>query len=282
MKKIALIFLIFLFCLPQISFANLSIDFWWVQRRTNENGTALNKAIFSTKDEFGNYHSENVLSEIKLYSPSGNLIQPTEATFGGLYETRSGRYDADNGQWLFDENPVEENWYYINFVGAMEIGNYRLSVKDNQGNPYEAFAFFNGVRSIPQIFSKTFCAFKDENGNLFWKWGIPSEKFPDISSSIRTWAAVYPPNGTNLDVYLKVPTHMGWAFIPNELLQELEQRDSNVKIGIQVRTNDNNNRNYSMEINWREANACGCDINSDQKTGLVEAIHSLQVVAGIR
>jgi hypothetical protein len=76
---------------------------------------------------------------------------------------------------------------------------------------------------------------------------------------------------------------MGWALAPANLIQQLEQMGSqSFKITVQTRTNNNNNRFYTADVDWREANACGCDIDADQKTGLVEAIHSLQVVAGIR
>jgi hypothetical protein len=157
-------------------------------------------------------------------------------------------------------------------------------VTDLSGNQFREFKYFEGTQNPPAISSGSFCAFRDELENIVWKWEIPSEKFSDLRTSIRTWLVGYAANGDYVgEIYLKVPTHMGWALAPANLIQQLEQMGSqSFKITVQTRTNNNNNRFYTADVDWREANACGCDIDADQKTGLVEAIHSLQVVAGIR
>jgi len=116
---------------------------------------------------------------------------------------------------------------------------------------------------------------------LIWKWNSPSEKFSEVSTSIRTWVEGFSNGISTGEIYIKVPTHMGWAFAPYNLLQQIDGEDNVIKIGLNVRANDNNSRSYSNIIEWNKANACGCDISGDQKTGLEEAIHALRVVSGL-
>ncbi|QTA79359.1 Carboxypeptidase-like domain-containing protein [Desulfonema limicola] len=267
-----------------LSLPEMQIEFWYVQHRKYEDGREFSKAAFAMKNVINNnYILDNILVSMELYDPEGNKIQPSFSGFGGSYKTASGRYDSNNGRWYFDNSHSDTSYYSINFDTSMKTGNYRLVVTDSSGNQYEAYYYFNSVQNIPVLSSKTVCAFKDGDGNLVWKWEIPSEKFSDVNTTVRTWVSAYANESFIGDIFITVPTHLGWAFAPANLLQALEQfGGETLKIGIHVRSNDNNNRNYTTEINWENANACACDVNGDQKTGLVEAIYSLQVVAGTR
>jgi hypothetical protein len=260
------------------------LEFWYIQNRSYENGNSLNKVSFAMKDMEGNYILDDVLTSIELFDPDGTQIQPNEDGFGGSYQTVYGQYQPYDGWWSFGDTLRDESWYYINFDEPLKEGDYHLVVTDQSGNQYEAYATFNGVQSLPAISSETICAFQDSEGNIQWKWEIPPDKFSNVSTSIRTWLTGYSAGGNYLgEIYSRVPTHMGWSFAPANLIQQLEQAGAETfQIGIHVRTNDNNNRFYTSQVPWDEANGCGCDVDGNQKTGLVEAIHSLQVVAGIR
>jgi hypothetical protein len=284
MKKIIFILLLFFCVFSGIGNANMTLKFWWVQHRVYENGESYNKATFAMADESDTFILQDVLSSIELYDPNGIQIQPAELGFGGFVKTGGGRYDANNGRWHFDESLHDESWYFIIFNDPLIVGDYHLIVKDKSGNQYEGFANFNGYQSLPQVSFETICAFKDAEGNLIWNWKVPSDNFPSVSTHSLTYATAYGANGEYLgETYVKVPTHMGWAFAPANLLQQLEEAGGkNFKIHIQIRSNDNNNRTYSNNVNWQEGNACNCDVDGDLKTGIVEAIYSLQVAADIR
>jgi hypothetical protein len=284
MKRVLISLFISIFGFSGMAGANMQLELWWVQNRKYENGTALNKAAFAMKDQSDNYILQNVLSSMELYDPEGIKVQAIESGFGGSYQTVNLNYDSNNGRWFSGATLRDESWYFIDFDSPLKIGDYHLVVKDQSGIQYEDFFKFNGLQNIQQISSDTFCAFKDGEGNLLWTWEGPAEYFQNVSTSIRTYATAYDENGEYLgETYIKVPTHLGWAFAPANLLQQLEQVGGKTfKIGVQIRSNDNNNRTYSNSIDWQEANACNCDVDGDLKTGIVEAIFSLQVAADIR
>jgi hypothetical protein len=284
MRRILVSLLIFLFGLSSIASASMTLDFWWVQRREYQNGTSQHRAAFAMKDQAGNYILQDVLSHIELYDPEGIPIQPTNVAFDGTYKSVNVGYDSNNGRWYAGDTLEDISSYIINFVAPLKTGSYRLVVKDQSDIQYEAYARFNGLQDIPKISSETICAFKDGEGNLIWSWDGPADYFSNASTSIRTYAMAYDENDNYIgETYTKVPTHFGWAFAPANLLQQLEEAGGKTfKVGVQIRTNNNNNRTYSNNVNWQEANACNCDVDGDLKTGIVEAIYSLQVVGDVR
>jgi len=263
-------------------FAN-QVEFWAVQHRTTEKDTNINVAIWAMKNDGGDYILDDILSSIELFDPNGIKIQPTRTLFGSNI-TAHGGYDANNGRWYFDSAFWPQSYYKIEFGGTLKTGQYRLSFVDNVSIQYDEYFYFTSLRDLPIIPSDTICILQNSEG-LVWKWKTPdSLKFQsDISTSVRAWIDIY--NKSNEwvgDIWLKVPTHMGWAFAPNSLLQQIPGQNNIFQIGLQVRTNDNNNRAYSKVVNIEETNSCGCDTNNDNKTGLEEAINVLQIMTGVK
>lgn len=258
------------------------LEWWYVQHRKYQDGSEFNVANFAMKDSGNNYILEDVvsLSSIAVYDPDGAQLTLTKAEFGGKYKVAYGGYDSNNGRAYYDNALHDESFYSVRFNDQLKTGTYHLVVADKSGTTYNAYLNFNSIQDIPVIPSNTFCAFKDNGGNLIWKWGIPS--YINASTSVRAFVDSYSGGTLISEIYLQVPTHMGWAFVPQNLLQLIEGPGNILKLGIQLRTNDNNNRAYSTMIEWNTANACGCDINGDNRIGLEEAIHALQVVSGIR
>ena len=256
------------------------LDWWYIQHRKYQDGREFNASSFAMRDAGNNYILEDVVSSIALYDPDGAQITPTKAGFAGKYQIAYGGYDANNGWWYFDNALHDESGYSVTFDGILKTGTYHLVVTDKNGATYEGYRNVNSIQELPVIASETFCAFKDNDGNLLWKWGIPSNI--NASTSVRAYVDSYNGGIFISEVYLTVPTHMGWAVVPQNLLQLIEGQGNILKLGVQLRTNDNNNRAYSSMIEWNTAKACACDINGDKKIGLEEAIHALQVVSGIR
>jgi len=270
----------FLVVLAEPIFAN-QVEFWGVQNRTTEAGENFNVAIWAIKNDAGDYILDDILSSIELFDPDGIKIQPIN-TVSGSYTTALGRYDANNGRWYFDSTFRPESYYKIEFGGTLKTGQYHLSFVDNQSIQYDEDFYFTSLRDLPIIPSDTICIFQTSEG-LGWKWETPDSLMfqNDISTSIRTWLDIYNENDVYVgDIWIKVPTHMGWAFVPNSLLQQIPGQDNTLKIGLHVRTNDNNNRAYSNYSNIEEIESCGCDANNDNKTGIEEAIRVLQIMAG--
>ena len=286
MKRIVIIAVMSFFfsCVYTVSVFSNELEWWFVQHRVNQNGGDYNAAHFAMKDDSGDYILEDIVNSIALYDPDGIQIQLTTAEFGFAYEVLNGKYDANNGFWSFDDAYSSNSFYSVKFGGTLKSGEYHLSVTDNSSQTYDAYWTFNALVNLPIISSDTFCAFKYDDGSLMWKWNVPTSIMyqNSISTSVRTWIDVYTNGELVKEIHIKVPTHMGWAIVPNTLLQGIEGPNNVLKIGVNVRTNDNNNRSYSNDINWELANSCGCDIDGDQKIGIKEAINALQIVAGVR
>jgi len=277
-----LLVIFFLAGLVELVFAN-HVEFWAVQNRTTEAGGNFNVAIWAMKKDAGDYILDDILSSIELFDPDGLKIQPTNTVFGSDI-TAHGRYDANNGRWYFDSAFWPQSYYKMEFGGPLKTGQYHLSFVDNLSIQYDEYYYFTSLRDLPIIHSDTICILQNSEG-LVWKWKTPDTLIfqSDISTSVRAWIDIY--NESNVwvgDIWIKVPTHMGWAFAPNSLLQQIPGQNNSYKIGLQVRTNDNNNRAYSNVVNIEETNSCGCDTNNDNKSGLEEAIHVLQIMAGVR
>jgi fibrinogen beta/gamma subunit family protein len=261
-----------------------SIEWWWIQHRKYADGRELNRTAFAVKDKNGDYVPDDVITSIELYDPDGLELQtPTPAeAFGGTYKTVSGNYDANNGRWYFGDSLNQGSYYDFDIAETLKTGQYHLVVVDTNGKQYDTYKDFNSTRDVPTIPPDSFCANKDAAGNLFWRWAAPTELFSNVSTSIRTYVSVYKNDMFIGDIYIKVPTHMNWAFSPKHLLDKFINEGADLlKIGLHVRTNDNNNRWYSKEIDWREAKACDCDISGDNKIGLEEAIRALQIISGL-
>lgn len=255
------------------------VEWWYVQHRKYQDGREFNVAPFAMKDEGNNYISDDVVSSIELYDPDGIKISLTKAEFGGVYKTVGGGYDAENGNWYFGDSLHDESYYNVQFEGALKTGEYKLVITDKAGVQYNEYKNYDSTQNLPLISSETFCAFKDNTGNLIWKWAIPP--VIEASTSVRAWVNGSKDGIDTGEIYVKVPTHMGYAVAPQNLLQMIDGDGHILKIGVHVRTNDNNNRAYSNMIEWNTAKSCGCDINGDQRIGLEEAIHALQIVSGI-
>ena len=272
----------FLVVLVESVFAN-QVEFWAVQNRTTEAGTNFNVAIWSMKNNAGDYILDDMLSSIELFDPNGIKIQQALTVFKSN-KTAHGRYDANNGRWDFDSAFSPLSYYLIEFGGTLKTGQYRLSFVDNESIQYDKYFYFTSLRDLPVIPSDTICMLQNSEG-LLWKWKTPDSLMlqSEISTTVRAWIDIYNESSVCVgNIWLTIPTHMGWAFAPNSLLQQIPGQNSTIKIGLHVRTNDNNNRAYSNVVNNEEMNSCGCVTNNDNKTGLEEAIHALQIMAGVR
>lgn len=262
---------------------SMLLDFWYVQQRNYEDGREFNRASFALRDEAGQYLSENEVQSFELYNPDSVPISPTSFSFSGLYKVLNGSYDGNTGLWNSSLIFNRESGYSINFEEELKGGTYHLKVTTKQNVQLEADRDFGTAEPIPSINSDSVCKYTDQDNNIIWRWKIPSDLFPTVSTSVRTWIDAYSVDDQFLaEVYIKVPTHMGLAFVPNAIVEQMKQMGGDsFKIGFHVRSNDNYHRYYTNNISLEDIPECGDDIDGDNKIGLPEAIHALRVTAGM-
>jgi len=164
-----------------------------------------------------------------------------------------------------------------------------MLVKLKDGPEFVLDKDFGGIKDLPIIPSDSIFFRRDSEGNIIWTWDVPEGISRDLETSVRAFIDMYDDNEWKGDLTVKVPTHLGRVFIPADVFQSIEGRADELgcdtlKVCIQLRTNDNYNRTYSNSITLEEAGdpPVHCDVNGDGKTGLEAAIHSLQVVSGVR
>ena len=246
---------------------------------------------------FGLYYNDginitgDVVSNVDLYVSEVDPI-----SLGGIIFTTegensfSGWYDCNRSQWYYGDWGEDISYYYnVTFDGSLQPETYymRLTLKDGQELILEKD--FEGLKELPVIFSDSFYVREDSEENIIWTWDVPDGISQEWETSVRAFVSMYDSTEWKGSLTVTVPAHMGYVFIPVDVVHKFEGRVDElgcdaVKFQVQLRTNDNCNRTYSKEITSEQASIrpSYCDVNGDGKTGLEEVIHSLQVVSGSR
>jgi len=230
--------------------ANKTIEWWFVQHRRYGDGGEFNVAPFAIRDTMGNYIMEDVITSIKLYDPDGNEVM-LDAGFGGMRKGINGRYDADSGQWKYDDEFHEDSYYKAVFHEPLKSGTYHYVLTDNQGNTLESHKECDAsAAELPIISSESFNAYKDRSGNFIWTWDVPYNISPDLKTSVMA-ELIAVDGGVETgrgEIVTKVPTHMGRVFVPGNVFQRLEGAGNGLKLRAQLRMNDDSNRAYSDSV----------------------------------
>jgi hypothetical protein len=108
------------------------------------------------------------------------------------------------------------------------------------------------------------------------KWKIPDEAFKlyqTTQTSARAGIDIYDGDTYVGLVWITVPTHLGYLFIPSHIADQINSMGNRFQFVAQIRTNDNNNRSYSnhLELNDVHANIhhppgdydWDCDVDGD-------------------
>lgn len=261
------------------------VQFFYLQHRYFENGSESNRFLFSVFDTSGNYVSTNTLTSIQLFDPSDTLITTDWLRFDTPYDILYGKYDATNGRWNYGDTFSPEGYFYGSFSGIPSIGNYRLSVTTESGIVYNRNYYYYGNSPLPLISSQSFYAYKDAVGNLFLNWAPPNNSdfiTSNLNTSARAWIDVYEGETIIAEIYITLPTHQGYIFIPSNVVQLYEAKGTDYRVGMHVRTNNNSTRSYSNTIPLVLADGppLAGDSNEDGRIGLEEAINALKITAG--
>jgi len=249
MKKILLVLIIF-----TISFLTIgnviSAEIAWmhVQHREYGEGKSVNRLSFGIVDDEIQYlTSDSKIKNVMLFDPNGKSVKLSPAKFGAIFEIY-GTYDFKNSQWLYNRSWQHDSWFSVDILTTLIPGLYRLNVTTADGKVAERAYPFNKRVVLPVVNSDSIQLQPDSDGNLIWTWQIPSE-LGSLSFTEKTRARA------SIDIYrndinvgyfsIILPVHMGFVFIPNNLVQQINQKGDRLELKILLETRDKNNRTYS-------------------------------------
>jgi hypothetical protein len=253
---VSLFMMSLLFTHQGIAETQYQVTYMYVQHRVYEDSTKgqFNRLWFSLQDDVGNYAGEDFLEDAVLIDPDGNVVELTDRHFDPSPYI-SGSYDGSAGQWRYNPQFLYEPGFYFKFKQPIKNGIYYLETTYN-GFTSEASLLFNGLVALPVVKASSIKLPKklDSAGNLILEW-TPSndlywltDKKPKLTTSERVQIDIYKDGNYVSYVYITVPTHMGRAFIPKWVIDKMKSVGDVFKLMIHLRTQDNNNRTYSNEV----------------------------------
>ena len=250
MKKL----LLFLFCILFFSATNaLAVEIAWmhVQHRQYASGKSFDRLGFGLIDDRGYYITDNKnIVEIKLYNADKKELKLSTVEFESVEEV-SGSYDYKNSQWYYSKDWQFESWFSAGILDSLGTGIYRLKITTDDGKSVERTSAFNNHVALPFIDSNSFQVDMDPSGNLIWSWNIPVELGQlSINHKLRARAAIDIYKDKKNVGYFSVilPVHMGYVFIPQDVVQSMNQKGNQFEMKILLETRDKNNRTYSNPL----------------------------------
>ena len=231
----------------------LAIEISWmhVQHREYGNRKSFNRLGFGLIDDHGNYITNNKnIIEIKLYNADKKELKLSRVKFDSVEEV-SGSYDYKNSQWYYNKDWQFESWFSARIEDSLTPGIYRLNITTADGKSVKRTFVFNNRVSLPIVDSKSFKIDMDQAGNLIWSWSIPVELGQlSLNHKTRARAAIDISKNEKPVGYFSVilPVHMGYVFIPQDVVQSINQKGNQFEMKISLETRDKNNRTYSNTL----------------------------------
>jgi len=242
-KILVLIFLIF----AGSAYAT-EVSWMYIQHRIYESGRDYNRLQFGLTDDKGrDLTSDANVAAVELSDPQGRFVNLSDYKFR-MDEEIYGIYDPMRSQWSFNEEWQIDRWFSGNFFEPLIPGSYRLKVSTADGHVAEYEFTFKGVVALPVITSHSFELYPDPFGNLIWKWDIPDSlghMVFNLQTVVKASIDIYKDNRQVGYFFIKLPTHMGYLFIPQNIVQKLSAKGDQFGLRIQLETRDNSSRTYS-------------------------------------
>jgi hypothetical protein len=220
------------------------LNYMNVQQRNVENGNTYNRLYFSMYDQ-NQTPPGDVLASATLYDPNGEVVNIPFPTYTPV-NLLMGNYDGNNGQWNFSSGfDYFDNGYAANFDGDLIPGDYRLQVTTINGSADELTFKVSAPVECPIISSSSFHVWIDQSDNLVWEWALPSIA-PGLNTSISAYIKA---DGDDENfLWISVPTDVNRITIPKTTVDLLKTRGANVKIGLNLRINDEFGNNFQRNI----------------------------------
>ena len=254
MKKL----LIFLFCVFFLTMGNaLALEIAWmhVQNRGYGSGKSFNRLGFGLVDDRGNYLTDaGNITEIKLYNPERKELKLSPVEFDSVEEI-FGSYDSKNSQWYYSKAWQFDSWFSADILDSLPPGIYWLKVTTVDEKSAEQTFALNRRVELPIINLNSFNFNSDTYGNLIWTWNIPSELGRlSLNHKMRARASIEIFKDKNYVGYFSIilPVHLGYVFIPRDVVQIMNQKGDRFELKISLETKDKNNRTYSKPFIFSE------------------------------
>ena len=250
MKKILAV-IVCLFCLAIENAFSAQVAWMYVQHRDYEDGRSLNRLSFGLTDENGQYlRNDDSVTDVKLYDPNGKTVNLPPHNFDSD-EEMYGSYDGKNSQWHYGDDWRFGSWFSANFSVSLIPGIYRLKVTTDAGQVAERTFEFSKIVKLPIFSSNSIQLHPDSFANVIWTWTIP-EDLGRLAFNHKTRARatidIYKNQQIVAWVSITVPSHMGYVFIPHDVVQKIISKGDRFGLRIQLETRDNGSRTYSKPL----------------------------------
>ncbi len=247
MKKL----LVFVFCIFYFTVGNVfaaEIAWMHVQNREYGSGKSINRLGFGLIDDRKQYFTDDKnIKEINLYSPERKALKLSTIKFDSVEEI-FGSYDSKNSQWYYSKVWQFDSWFSAEILDSLNPGIYWLKVTTADGKLSEQTFAFNKRVVLPIINSNSFQLNPDTQGDLIWTWNIPIELGGlSLNHQMRARASIEIFKDKKYVGYFSIilPVHLGYVFIPRDVVQLMNQKGNRFELKISLETRDKNNRTYS-------------------------------------
>jgi len=247
MKKIILVII----CMASLQAAKaLAAEVAWMytQHREYGAGSTVNRLGFGLVDDQYHYLTDDAsVREVKLINPGGMTVSLSPLKFGSVYEIY-GTYDSKNSRWHYTKNWEFDSWFSSDISAPLAPGIYRLTVSTADGKTAERAFEFEKQVDLPIVDSRSIQLKADQYNNLIWTWNVPVELgFLSVESRTQARASIEIYQGQQNTGYFSIilPAHLGYVFIPHDVVEILDQKGNRFELIVSLETRDKNNRTYS-------------------------------------
>jgi hypothetical protein len=214
-----------------------------------EDGSTKNKLYFEILDDHGDYINDgNIVTGVELYDPNEILVDLEPVTFTPLYELLGGKFELGDNQFIYNPSAHFSDFGAI-ISDPLILGTYKLVVTTVEGQLPTKEISFNQKIELPIVSYRSFQIHPDPSGNIYWTWDI-SEELLDMANSTEVVASVWVFDNDKLEfiLWVRLPTYMGFLFIPDTVVQQIPSGASKYYYQIWVRNSDRTNRAASEKL----------------------------------
>ena len=214
-----------------------------------EDGNTKNKLRFVVLDDQGDLINDGaIVTDVELYDPNQKLVDLETVTFTPPYEFLPGRFEFDTNQFLyFPSEP--DSAFGANILDPLIVGTYKLVVTTVEGKLPAEEITYNQKIELPFVSYRSFQIHPDPSGNIYWTWAI-SEELLDMADSTSVAAMFWAYNNDEPEflLWVRLPTYMGFVFIPNDVVQQIPSGASTYYYQIWVYGPNGRNRAMSEKL----------------------------------